>query len=112
MMQSLTTAGWLVLLMSIAFVFGSPLQGQFEFTWFVFSAAGIAGAFSLVFLALFLVVFGPEGSTGELHIKLRPAALDHVLRKRRASRVSAAKLDPARRANVAPATSTTPATAV
>ena len=100
--------------MSIAFVFGSPLQGQFEFAWFVFGSTGISGAFALVFLALFLVVFGPEGATGELWIKLRPPALDHVLRKRRASRVSHGKLEPARRtsAATAPATCATAATAV
>ena len=95
--------------MAVAFLFGSPLQGMFEFGWFVFATAGIAGVFSLVFFALFLVVFGPEGQTGEVrlvsclllyvspmrtqvHAKLRPVALDHVIRKKRASRVSTTKI--------------------
>ncbi len=67
--------------MSIAFVFGSALQGMYEFAIFGFMTVALSVFFSLVFFALFLVVLGPEIKAGEAFRKLRPAVINHILRK-------------------------------
>ena len=61
---------------------------MYEYAIFVFSTAALSILFSLVFFALFLVVLGPQFRTGEIHERLRPKALDHLLRKHRPSRKS------------------------
>lgn len=66
--------------MATAWLYGSPLQGMYEFGMFVFSTAALSTVFALIFLALFLNIFGPEGNTGEVHRRLRPKALETALR--------------------------------